>query len=282
MAADPLEDPNPATLALVGLHPLLQAGLEAARREDWPGPPRHAGGPSPHLTAVDHVRVALWCAERFFATTPELERAQLQEVIGLVRGYLKDPVVVKDRLSTKPPRAEALLKTLAPVSKSQKGESLGLTCARRASEAAALLCSGRYDVAYRKAPDPLLKLVASEIRDVVERLSRQSPRESSPSVVREFLLALDGELCRLECAGAVMKRFKKPPPLRSVPWRAADSRGRTAWWIARFEDGSYGLLGRLGEQWSWVTGPRDDVLASVPDACFSQATLALVGEERSS
>jgi len=255
------------------LHPVLRAGMAAAKPSPWPAPPFHSGGPPPRLTPVELVRFALWCAEGLAGTVPENERSRFDDVIGLVRAYLKNPVVGRNRTAEQGSRAVALKAELAPVATPNEREPIGLTSARRAARAAVMLCSLENS---HRSDWAVTEMVGS----VVEWLCRSSSGPTQANPVREFLGALDRELCRLECEGAVMRRFKKPPPIRSVPWRAGDFYGRTLWWIARFEDRSYGLLGRLGEQWSWVTGPRDDVLASVPDTLFAQATNALVEAER--
>ncbi len=48
-------------------------------------------------------------------------------------------------------------------------------------------------------------------------------------------------------------------------------------WIARLTNGHFGLLYKAARRGRWVSGSRDDVLASVPDAMFAEAVAALRG-----
>jgi hypothetical protein len=51
-------------------------------------------------------------------------------------------------------------------------------------------------------------------------------------------------------------------------------------WIARLDDGRHALFHKLGRRWRWSTGPRDDVLAMVPEALFADAVAAVLASER--
>jgi len=74
-----------------------------------------------------------------------------------------------------------------------------------------------------------------------------------------------------------LTKMKQQPQSRVVAaaWRWAE-KGKTAMWIVQLEEG-FALWWKVRGQWRLVEGPRDDVLASVPDAQMASAVAALLG-----
>lgn len=93
--------------------------------------------------------------------------------------------------------------------------------------------------------------------------------------------------------GIVYEPPAAPPPLdeakarKELEKRSARARGGDdaiaevlyapgGLWIARLTDGRYAIYYKLARRWRWETGPRDAVLALVPEAIFAEAVEAVV------
>lgn len=98
-------------------------------------------------------------------------------------------------------------------------------------------------------------------------LGREAPRE-----VPAFLAGLDAELLAQEAQALFDERAEAPVEVSQVFWRDG---GQV---LVLLADGRYGVVVKLKGRWRVFTGARDDVLASVPDAHFADATAAVFGD----
>ncbi len=270
-----MTDPPEADLAKA--HAILRKALRAVAPEHRPPPPWHAGGPLLTCPAIDQIGISLWCSELLADRAAASEKKEIARLRKMVRAFLDAPAMIpvkewaKHAHGGKMKGREAdLYRALEAAGEIGKADSAALACLRRAASGAATYC--------RSKPD----LVFSSATAAVSRVVKELASDPRPMTVRAFLEELDGRLMRSELAGACRARTKKePPPLGAVLFRSADDDGRVAYWIARLASGGYVSLGRAGAgaraTWSWVEGSRDDVLASVPDALFAEATRRVVG-----
>lgn len=94
---------------------------------------------------------------------------------------------------------------------------------------------------------------------------------------RGFLEQLD-RLIQLEDARLQFRKVSVRPsaPVVAARWRGAE-RGKSSHWVTELDNGTWALLFKAKGQWRLVEGPRDEVLASVPDLHLALALKAVLG-----
>jgi hypothetical protein len=134
--------------------------------------------------------------------------------------------------------------------------------ARRTAGAAASLCWNKPDMVWTNAA-----LAA-------ERAVQALQGRRDPAIVRAYIVALDDRILLDELSG-IDEEFdakrKASKGVARVLWRGTNEKGLPSAWLVRLGKGSYGLRHKAGTRFVWVTGSRDDVIASVPDAAFEGA-----------
>jgi hypothetical protein len=93
------------------------------------------------------------------------------------------------------------------------------------------------------------------------------------TLVRAFF---DGGARR--CLALAAAHAPVDPAELEVVWQIHGGAGR-AHFIARLVSGGFGLLTRLKDEWLWVQGDRDTVLATVPEELFESACAALLAPD---
>jgi len=93
--------------------------------------------------------------------------------------------------------------------------------------------------------------------------------------VPDFLREIDRQMVRLEWNAL---RGEDGARATEFLWRGTDPKGKLAHVVVQLEDGSFGLLTKQASRWRWITGRREDVLASVPDAHFEPAVRMVLAE----
>ncbi|MCK8502217.1 hypothetical protein [Myxococcus fulvus] len=255
-------------------HVILKAAILAAKPEDRPAIRWALGGPRPDCPAAGQVELGLWfsslvspfLADRF-------EEAVAHRIVERVRDFLGKPLRLTPqeslslghdkKLTSKAGRA---YHALIADSRSEADDSEALAVVRRTAGAAAALCRGK---------DTFLHLTAAVTR-VVKYLDEEPGRAGLS--VQALLMELDARILRLECHAAIAPLLagNAPPDLEAVLWRADGGKGTARHFIARLRGGKLGLVTKLGARWTWIQGGKDEVLASVPDACFEEATRAVM------
>ena len=235
----PLEKPS-----LAGVHTLLVHAVRAAPAEALPAGPLHRGEPAPSIGAQGYTPLALFLARRYFED--ELTPEQREIYDGLVR------------------EARAILEGGTSAGKThdpERGWPPALRLAAAAGKDARLSYS---------RPDSVGTSTRSAITQAVKQLDERGELDR----LRVFLQALDDELRRLDVEDALRKKKKEPSsPVACALWRAGEGK-KVLFWLARLEDGRYGLLSKIGRRWAWTEGDRDHVLATVPDDRFEAAVMA--------
>jgi hypothetical protein len=257
---------------------ILGAALLALDPEQRPGPPYHLGGPVPRLGGEPKLGVALWLARQAQATAPWQDRRLIARLLPPVEAFAASPlrasrdVPYEGVVSELPAEEQALRRDLVSPTRAGPGESSWVTIARRAAATALAF----FD--YRQ--EQLTSLLMESARLAAELHASGAASTEAISDAGAFCRALDEELLRQECAGAVVERAKQPAPaIRRVLWRGATSDEVSAF-IAALEPGDrFGLLAEIGGHPQWIVGDRDAVLASVPDERFEEATAAVLERE---
>ncbi|MEZ4322401.1 MAG: hypothetical protein R3F61_33350 [Myxococcota bacterium] len=106
--------------------------------------------------------------------------------------------------------------------------------------------------------------------------------ERSPPALHAYLACMDDTLRRLDIVHALAKRKQAASsPVIRAAYRAGDPASvpagprATTLHIAELANGTYGLLCKLKGRYRWIEGTREEVLASVPEAQFTDAVRAL-------
>ncbi|NVJ23021.1 MULTISPECIES: hypothetical protein [Myxococcus] len=262
---------------LAHCHIILKAALQAASPEDRPSGPWALGGPRPVCPAAGQVELGLWFSS---LVAPHLadpfEEAVARRVLDHVRDFLAKPSRLTPRESLSLGHQKQLTShagrahhRLIADSRSEPKESEALAVARRTAGAAAALCRGK---------DTYVHLTAAVAR-VVRNLSE--PETRGELSAHDFLVELDARILRLECQAAIaplLTAGAPMPELDEVLWRVDGGKGQARHFIARLRGGTLGLVTKLGARWAWVEGGRDEVLASVPDALFADATRTVLAQ----
>ncbi|MCP3100392.1 hypothetical protein LZ198_16100 [Myxococcus sp. K15C18031901] len=254
-------------------HILLKRALLAAHPEERPPGPYGLGGPPPVCAQEQLVELGLWCFALLEpSVTGLVDQALARRIADDVRTFLWK----HQRLPLADARARGLGRTLnRPTdwfhyrlffdSRPIPDEATPMAVVRLVAGAAAAMGRGT----------DLTPHLEEAVSRVITFLREAPP--GSAMRVREFLSALDATLVRLECRAAIAARLPAGVPVPEVAevlWRQAGSQRRAQHFIARLEDGAWGLVTKIGHRWTWVRGARDEVLASVPDEYFEAATRA--------
>jgi hypothetical protein len=242
------------------VYPILQRALDAADESERPTPPYHAGGPMPKLSGPAALRIALWSAEQVAPLAPADQREEVARVLSFVRYVASE----RNERVTRGPRGLRWPPTeqLRDAAATQRGDSRALGAARRAAGGAASLCAGK--------PDRVWENAALAAERVVQALRERKDH----AAVRAYLTALDDRLL-VEELGALEGDVR----VARVLWRGANAQGLPALWLVRLVDGSYRLRRKVGSRFTWLTGSRDDVMASVPDDAFERAVAIAMARE---
>lgn len=105
-----------------------------------------------------------------------------------------------------------------------------------------------------------------------------------PAKVKPFLAELDSRLLREELRAVLAKRGDPAASrVTACVWRAASGRARegrasgaqVSHWLGTLDDGQFILIWKVGARWQVATGPRDDVLATVPNEQMAMAVAAI-------
>jgi hypothetical protein len=245
------------------LHPILGHALEVTDAAFRPPPPFHAGGPAPKLSGVSALRVAIHIAKAVGALVPRDQKALAAQALA----------AAQEAADTDDLKRRALLKALRDLAQSKPKDSKALNAARRAAGAAASLCHGKPDMVWNNA------MLAAE--RAVQALVAAGRQAELPA----FLSGLDERILGAEFATEVVDKGKqaKPPAIDRVLWRGDGGKGFPTLWLVRLAGGKgYGLLSKVGTRYAWNLGIRDDMLSSVPDTHFQQATAVALARDLSS
>lgn len=248
--------------------PLRRAVAAAGAAGD--GLELHAGGPAAKIVGQEgpsSFRLALWSTEQVRHLVPAAEKKALAAGLEALHGALKlyDDVVARyePRQVRMGPGYETLSKAAERL-KDPVGDSPPLVVARAAAGA------------FHCIPGGYSQRAVVYAAEAAEAAARALVEEGDLDAVRRYLVELDERILSEELAAVAASRKLEVPAGARVRWRGADEKGFPALWLVRLDgEPGHGLLGKLGRRWSFTTGRRDDVLASVPDAQFEAAALAL-------
>jgi len=222
-----------------------------------PDPPYHLGGSAPSLSASDQIRAAIWCAEQVLDRAPDDTRGEIEQLIQRARGIVDGTAPAPPDL-TPPTRAATTFNVAASA---LTGACLLKDNPSRAASSArqAVALAVRVLTARRPGPGRL-------------------PARKDGLTARELLSGLDVTLVQLEWKALAAKRV--PPEaaarLEELVWRGDDEQGKPGHYVARLSDGTFGLLTKMKRRWRWFEGSRDDILATVSDHAFEEATKQLL------
>jgi hypothetical protein len=243
------------------LYPILSRALAAADPSERPEPPYHAGGPMPKLSALAALDIAIWSAEHVAALAPAAQKAEIQRVLALAHDVAREPPA-RPKMAYTEPRFRALTTQLEEAARTRSKDSRSLGAARRTAGGAASLCKGKPDMVWPNA--------AYAAERAVQALREKGDRVA----VRAYLAALDDRIlaAELELIDADVK-------IARVLWRGSNEKGLPGLWLVKLANGTYGLRRKLGSRFTWLTGSRDDVVASVPDVDFERAVSIAMARE---
>lgn len=225
-------------------HNLLVAALRAAPEEALPDGVLHHGGPIPKPTARSIIALAVWCAARVAEYCPASEKPLFEQALGFARAAL----------AGEPPSQDELEEVCR-----RKPRSGAFAVARAAATEVRTLIT---------RPD----MTGTALRPAMAKLVPLLLEQEGVDAVRSFLVELDDALTVADVRAALERRKKEPTSAIVISlWRGADDKGAGSHWLARLEDGRYGLLSKPGRNWVWTEGRRDDLLAMVPDERFEEA-----------
>lgn len=232
---------------------LLLGVLGVVPPELHPQPPVHGGGPQPKVGAYGYVVGGLWLADRARPHVDPRDREVFEQWVTLAREQLAagpaDDTRRKDLM-----KADAKKASRIPC-------KIGIWSAHEASNWAwrSIYAGGAARPAFANWGRYLLR--------------------KSPADVRAFVVDVHALCIHLEALSLLREREQQTSaPVVATPWRGHED-GRASQFVMRLADGRFALLGKLGGRWQLVEGPRDEVLASVPDALFAQAVRAVVPEQ---
>lgn len=225
-------------------HPILKGAIEKARDEEKPSEPIHLGkGPQPVCPSLAAAALTVWMAEHALGVSHPADEAAARDVLALVAD------------------GAATYATLLKASTDQRTDSAAMGVARRAAGAAATLKKGKHDVVWVHAKGAAGRVVAL-LRDASD----------DPELVTAFIRELDRRILVAEMASSAVRNAKAEAhfEVARVLWRGPDL------FVGQLPDERFALVGKLGAKgkWTLVLGTRDDVLASVPDFAFEDATAA--------
>jgi hypothetical protein len=92
-----------------------------------------------------------------------------------------------------------------------------------------------------------------------------------------FLGRLAAEIDRLDAVTFIERQeLAIKGTIKACAWRGTAG-AKLTHVIVELDDGSFGLIAKTKGRWTWEQGPRDDMLASVPDAYMESAVQTVVG-----
>lgn len=209
-----------------------------------PPPPHHAGGPAAKILkreAEFAQGLAGWAVKQLKPFVPEAERARYAEL-------------------------EALLADASATHFYPGFEAENVSLATQALKAAV-----RARARNLSAPSH----AADGVMCVHSHLLKHDPVK-----LTAWVAALDEQVLIAEFVAIADAHTNRPAQhCERVLWRGADAKGNAGRWVARVATGHYALIQKVGKRWEWLEGARDDVLASVPDADFAEATALVVARD---
>jgi hypothetical protein len=231
--------------SLANAHTLFLHAWRAAPPSACRAPTIHRGEPEPSIGARGNVRIALFTAAAVAHLAKGDERAVFDELVGAVERALVAREHVRSDASAIAERRRGILTIAnAPVTE------MSLSLARPDSCGAAA----------RPAVAKAVKLIAE----------REGQAEAGA-----FLDRLDDELRRVDVIHALEQRKREPTaPITRAIHRGANSDGEVVLWCAELADGRFGLFRKEGRRWLWSEGPRDEIVALVPDGHFDAVAAA--------
>ena len=232
--------------SLDGAHSVLAHAWRAAPADARPSGEVHRGEPEPFIGGRNTVRLVISFARRVTHLVSRAERKEFERLVQLAQ-----TAVAAGRPNE--PLAEAIAR--AP----REGV---MSIARAACVEARTTLSN---------PD----MAGAAARPAGVRTVGLLLEADGKDAVRSFLSDLDEELRRLDVAHALDLRKKTPsrPIVRAIH-RGAE-KGNVVLWLAELEGGQLGLLSKQGVRWAWNEGSRDEILATIPDAHFERAVMAV-------
>lgn len=244
-----LEDARENTTSLAHAHPLLAHAWHAAPESARPVGPVHRGERMPQVGASGTVQAAIFVAREVAHLAPTTVERRFEELLALATRAVGDG---------KPSRSLSAL----VVAMARADDVTGALAVARAAAAEANRTLRYPDNAGASARPGVVRAV---------KLLLESDGEIA---VRGFLERLDDELRRLDVVRALALRKKVPSrPIVHAVHRGVIGR-ETGLWLARLEGGDYALLAKELRQWRYREGPRDEILALIPDASFERAVMA--------
>ncbi|MBL8920241.1 MAG: hypothetical protein JNJ54_15350 [Myxococcaceae bacterium] len=224
-------------VSLAHAHGIYVAVVRKTPAGAQPTSPPHLGGPMPELSVYETVELAIALARLATSKRPSAECdaliARAVRVLALVRAGREKTASAADREVPKP--------------SSSKGPAF--TLARAAVKEAWTTdhVSGRGTSIKSGAPAGL------ELGDPAW-----------------WLTQVDEQVMRGDARTAWERRGQATSsPIARCVYRGGDASTRL--WLAQLESGGYALLVKLGRTWKSVEGDLDSVVATIPDAWFTQA-----------
>jgi hypothetical protein len=98
--------------------------------------------------------------------------------------------------------------------------------------------------------------------------------------IKKLIAEADDRTLVAEFVAAAKERGgREDQKCQRVLWRGPDDKGNCGLWLVRVAAGKYALLSKQGKRWSWSEGTRDDVLSTVPDKFFADATRIAIARD---
>lgn len=231
------------------LHPIMKKVFGVIAAPDRPAL-HHAGGPAVKIVRYEgpacHA-IAVWHAELLADTIRPEERDACAE---LMRRATVRPQPPYNELGD-------------PNTETRDHGSPGRIAASCAARARAAMAGGYDARAATYAADSALLVLA--------RLEGAK--------VKAYVTELDDRLLAYEYLAAARDKGGREVSASRVLWRGSDAKGDCGHWLVRASAGQYAYLSKEGARWKLTEGPRDDILACVPDALFEHATATAIARD---
>lgn len=238
---------------------VLRKALLAAPEDMRTAPPHHAGGPAAKILGNEGPTsraMAVWLAKLLAPLASEDEAPHVKKSLELAEAERA--------------KYDALWSAAY-----DKGGSRALRAARFAQLAHGSMAGGYETRASSYAADIAVLVIEQWLEDGV------ADRPHTKQKVRDLLEEIDDRILNAELAAVARDKLgREGVQCERVLWRGTDAKGNAGRWIARMEAGVYVMITKVGPRWQWIEGPRDHVLASVPDDDFEAATQIAIDRDQ--
>ncbi len=251
-------------LAISGaeLYAPLARGLALAAVDSRPAR-LHASGPAAKIVGNEGpaaFKLALWSAHEISSLVPKAERAWLAHALA----RLDEVDALRDRL----------VATLADkqirmgVGYDQLSKAAG-SLPESAGDSQPIVAACAAGAAFRSLPGGYNERATGFAGDAICAAVRALVAHDRD--VAGYLTELDRRILVAEVTAVAKARSLDLAKLDRVLWRGADAKGYPALWVVAFAGGDFGLVCKLGTRWKLVRGPRDEVVATIPDTHLAAA-----------